>query len=434
MNKVFFLLYICVLTTTPSVAQETLSLQQAMELALKNNYSITIAKNQAEIAKNDFRPGNAGMIPSLSLGANGTIGNTNTHQLYASGLEVTKQGVNSTSISAGPQITWTLFDGLKMFATYDKLKELQDMGVLNSKVMIENTLAKVISSYYDVVRQKQLLLALGDVIGIYKERLSIAETKSRIGSGSETDVLQAKLDLNEQKSAQLHQRLLIANAKTALNLLLSRDIQTDFDIRDSIVISYQPRYEDLKTSVVKQNNTLLFAEKNVKVANYALREAASLRYPWLAVNAGYAFSRTTNSAGFVLLNQNIGFNAGFSANWTLFNGLNNRRIIKDAEINSLNYELQFKEVRNEIESGLVTAFSNFQNALEVLKLEEENIKLAKDNVTINLERFRLGSITSLQLKDAQKSFLDAETRLVSARFEAKAAETDLMRMNGDLVK
>jgi outer membrane protein len=432
MNRLFILLL--TFTCTGLFSQDKLSLQQALEIALKNNYSIIIAKNQADIAKNDHSRGNAGMLPQVLLGATGTETLNNTHQNYASGLDVNKTGVIGSALTAGPQLNWTLFDGFKMFATYGKLKELQDMGELNARIAIENTVAKIIGAYSDVVRQEQLLHALDEAIAIYEERVNIADTKSRIGSGAEVDLYQAKVDLNEQKSARMRQVAVIAVAKNNLNLLLSRDTYTEFDVSDSIRITYDPKFEDLKSTVLKQNNTLIFAQKNTNVGNYAVKEITAQRYPLLAVNAGYAYSRSANSAGFVLLNQNKGYFGGFTATWSLFNGLNVNRQVKDAQIIAMNLELQYKETKNEVESGLITAWTNFRNAVDLLKLEEENIILARKNVDINLERFRLGYVTSLQLKDAQKSFLDAESRLVSARYDAKVSETELMRLNGALVK
>ncbi|HXC05617.1 MAG TPA: TolC family protein [Bacteroidia bacterium] len=434
MHKRLFLLFLFILTGLWSEAQEKMSLQQAIEFALKNNYSVLIARNQAEISKNDNTAGNAGMLPLVQLAATGNALNNQIHQVYASGLLVDKPGVGSNNITVGPVIYWTLFDGFKMFATRDKLKELQAMGEVNAKAMMENAIAKIIDAYFDIARQKQLLGSLNEAISIYEERLNIADTKNRIGNGSEADVLQAKVDLNEQRSAWLRQKVLIANAKSTLNALLSRDSYTEFDISDSLTISYHPKLEELKTSVIKQNNMLLVAEKNVHVAEYALREVGAQRYPLLSINAGYNYSRSENDAGFVLQNQNNGYTAGFVFSWNLFNGGNVLRQIKDARITALNYELQFKDVRNQIESGLIIAYSNFQNAVEVLNLEEDNIILARKNVCINMERFRLGYVTSLQLKDAEKSFLDAEGRLVTARYDAKTAETELMRLNGVLIK
>jgi outer membrane protein len=434
MNKISVLFLFLALQLSFAKAQEQLSLQQAVEIALKNNYSILISKNQALIAKNDFSAGNAGMLPSVSFAASGSEAVNSTKQNYANGLEVDKHGAKSNNITSGIVLNWTIFDGFNMFASYDKLKELNAMGELNAKMQIENTLAKIIGAYFDVSRQKQLLNALNEAISIYQERLTIAETKSNIGSGTEADVLQAKLDLNEQKSAQLRQKVAIANSKSNLNLLLSREISADFDVRDSIVIVTQPKFEDLKSTVFKQNNSLLFAQKNEQVAHYTVKQISALRYPILGINASYNFSRAENAAGFVLLNQNLGFNTGFTASWLLFNGLNTNRQIRDAKLTELSTELQYKELHNEVETGLITAFSNFKNSMELLTLEEDNILLARKNVTINLERFRLGYVTSLQLKDAQKSFLDAESRLVSARYDAKVSETELLRLNGTLVK
>ncbi len=434
MNKPFALLLVLLLQLSFAKAQEQLSLQQAVEIALKNNYSIIISKNQAEITKNDFSAGNAGMLPVLSLAATGSRSGNAIKQNFATAPELDRHGVQSNTVVMGPVLNWTIFDGFNMFATYDKLRELNAMGELNAKVQIENTMAKIIGAYFDVARQKQLLGALNEAISIYEERLTIAETKSNIGSGTDADVLQAKLDLNEQKSALLRQRVAIANSKAALNLLLSRDIASDFDVKDSIVITYKPKYDELKSTVFKQNNGLLFAEKNERAAHYAVKQMVALRYPLLALSANYNFARTENAAGYILLNQSLGLNAGFTASWLIFNGTNTNRQIKDARINEQNTELQYKELHNEVETGLVTAFNNFGNALEVLNLEEDNIVLARKNVSINLERFRLGYVTSLQLKDAQKSFLDAESRLVSARYDAKVSETELMRLNGALVK
>jgi len=440
MNKVNSLLIVAFLAFSfPTEAQETLSLQQALELGLKNNYSIQLTKNIGAIAQNDNSLGNAGMLPLVSIGAAGggiasaSVSSNNIHQQYASGLEVDKQAVSSNTVAVGPQLYWTLFDGFKMFATHEKLKTLQDMGELNVKIMLETTVSKIIVAYFDVFRQKQLLTALNEAISIYQERLVIAEMKNKIGSGTDAEVLQAKVDLNEQKSALMRQVVQISNAKTALNLLLSRDSYTEFEITDSIRITYNPKFEDLKSSVLQKNNSLAFAQKNVTTSNLAIKEIESQRFPIVGLNAGYYYGRSENAAGFVLLNQNLGYTAGIGISWNLFNGFNVNRQVKDARLNSMNSELQYKDVRNQVESGLVTAYRNFQNSVELLKLEEDNIILAKKNMEINLERFRLGYVTSLQLKDAQKSFLDAESRLVAARYDAKVSETELMRLNGALV-
>lgn len=418
----------------PLEAQQTLSLDEAIALALKNNYAITISKNEAEINKNNLSYGNAGLLPTVNLLASGSFASNNTKQNYASGLEVNKTGVGSSTINSGVSLNWTLFDGMKMFATYDRLKVLNDMGLLQSKITIESTVASIINAYYNVVQQKQLIALTDTSIRIYEERVKISEMKLDIGSGSKLDLLQAKVDLNEQRSLRLNQLKALSDAKTLLNKLLSRAPDTELDVNDSIRITYEPKLEDLKNSVLQNNNSVLFSQQNVSMNNYLLTETRSLYYPRLGVNLNYNFSNSENQAGFVLLNRNLGFNAGFTASWTIFNGFNTSRQVKNAKISSLNSQLDYEQTKTEVNSELMSAFTNFKNAMELLKLEEDNFSIAKENVTVALESFRIGKTSSLELKTAQTSFENARSRLVSARYQAKVAETELLRLNGMLEK
>ena len=433
MRKIIFL-FPALLFPPMLEAQQTLSLDDAIALALKNNYAITISKNDAEINKNNASYGNAGFLPTVSFLASGSLANNNTKQNYSSGLEVNKSGVGSSNINSGVSLNWTLFDGMKMFATYDRLRVLNDMGLLQSKITIESTVASIINAYYNVVQQKQLIALTDTAIRIYEERVKISEMKLNIGSGSKLDLLQAKVDLNEQRSLRLNQQKALSDAKTLLNKLLSRAPGTELDVNDSIRITYVPKLEDLERSVMQNNNSILFSQQNVNVNNYLLAETRSLYYPHFGVNLNYNFTESQNQAGFVLLNRNLGFNAGFTASWTIFNGFNTSRMIKNAKISSLNSQLSYEQTKTEVNSELMDAFTNFKNAMELLQLEEDNFSIASENVNVALESFRIGKTSSLELKTAQTSFENARSRLVSARYQAKIAETELLRLNGMLVR
>lgn len=415
-------------------AQEVLTLDKALETVLKNNYSIQISRNQSQIASNDASPGNAGMLPQLAVGASGSFASNDTKQKFSTGTEVDKEGASSTNVSAGIGLTWTLFDGMRMFATYNKLKELSEMSQVNLKIEIENTVAEVITAYYSLVKQKQLIRATENALQLYDERVKISEKKWEIGSGSKSDYLQAKVDKNEQQSIYLNLKNSLTQMRTSLNTLLARPVDTEFIVTDSITITYKPAYDELKTTVMKQNNQLMFQQKNIRVSEYVVKEANSLRYPTLSFNSNYNFSQSENQVGIILLNQNLGFNAGLTASWTLFNGFNTNRQVKNSRVQLMNSKLLLDQTKAVVESSLLIAYNNFKNAMELLVLEEESFKLAKENVDIALERFRLGNFTSIELKTAQKSFEDAQARLVNARYTAKADETELMRLNGMLVK
>ena len=415
-------------------SQEVLPLDKALETVLKNNYSIHISKNESQIASNDASAGNAGMLPQLALGASGNFASNDTKQKFSDGTNVDKEGASSTNVSAGIGFTWTLFDGMKMFATYNKLQELSEMSQVNLKIQIENTVADVINTYYSLVKQKQLMQAAENALQLYDERVKIADKKWEIGSGLKTDYLQAKVDRNEQQSNYLGLKNSLVQMKIALNTLLARPVETEFTVTDSIAITYKPVYDELKTTAMKQNNQLLFQQKNIRVSEYVVKEMNSFRYPTLSFNSNYNFSQSQNQVGFILLNQNLGFNAGLTASWTLFNGFNTNRQVKNSRIQLMNSQLLFDQTKMVVASSLLIAYNNFKNAMEILVLEEENFKLAKENVNIALERFRIGNFTTIELKTAQQSFDNAQTRLVNARYAAKAEETELMRLNGELVK
>jgi len=432
--KRFSILFILIFSMLSSFSQQTLTLDQAIEITLKNNFSILIAKNQSDINTNDVTYGNAGMLPQVSFNTSGSVASNTTNQHYSSGLDVNKPGVGSNNINSAVTLNWTLFDGMRMFVVYDKLKELKSMGELNLKIQIENNIAQVIGSYYDVVRQKQLIKVTSQLISIYEEREKISETKYNVGSGSKLEVMQAKVDMNAEKSQLLKLQTALFNAKTTLNQLLARNSETDFAVGDSITLAYNPKYEDLKTSVDKQNNGLLFSEKNIKISDYSLKAIRAQRFPVIGVNANYVFSRSENQAGFVLLNQNLGFNTGFFASWNLFNGFEVNRQVKDAQIQAMISKQQYDMAKTQLENSLATAYRNFEQAKEALKLEEDNSVIAKENVDVALESFRIGKTSTLELKDVQKSFENAQTRLVNARYDAKSAETELLRLNGMLVK
>ncbi len=435
------LLIICLCFSTILNAQTTtteqpskMSIEQAIELALKNNYGISIANNQAEQAANNNSLGNAGMLPRVDLNATENFANNATKQEFSTGTSIDKKGVQSKNITTGAYLTWTIFDGLKMFATHQKLQELETMGTLNAKIQIENTIVDVVSAYYTIAMQKQLISGLKENIGVTEERLKIAQKKFDIGTSSKIDVLQAKVDLNALRSTLMRQKTLLTDAKETLNQLLVQPVEQEIDVLDSIPLMNSYKYEDLKNSILEKNSNLLFAQKNIDVSRYMVKEGKSMYYPKLNLNANYIFSRAQNQAGLTLLNQNLGLNLGFTASWTIFNGFNTVNNVKNLQLNLENSTTEYEFQKTLIQLSLVKAFNKYQDDIQILNLEEENDKLVKENLDMALERFRLGASTSIELKEAQRSYEDSNNRLSDARYNAKVSETQLLKLSGEIIK
>jgi outer membrane protein len=433
MRKTFSFIF-CLFFSLGCIAQESLSLNDAIGIALKNNYSILIYSNEQTIGSNNNTAGNAGMLPSVS--ASGGLNETTSdlEQNYTDGRAVDRKGVVATTANAGVSLDWTLFDGFRMFIEKNRLSELATRDTLAYKIEIENTVEEVIGAYFRVVQQRKLIDAIDIIIAIDSERVVLAQTRLDVGSGARLDLLQSKVDLNEQLSTKLRLVATLAEYKDQLNYLLSRKAGTDFNITDSIVITYNPSSETLRNSVQQQNRSIMAAKSDQRVSLLSWNETKSLRYPLLDFYAGYNYNRNKSEAGFLLLNKTSGYNYGISLWWNLFDGFNVNRQVKNAKLEYQNADFRLKDMQLQISIQLEKALRDFNNNLNILALEQENILLARENLDVAFERFRTGLSNSLELKNAQLSFQDAEVRLVQAQYAAKVSETSLMKLNGELVK
>ncbi|HET6226791.1 MAG TPA: TolC family protein [Bacteroidia bacterium] len=436
MNK--YILLVCMfIAGLAAKAQSQFTLEEAIELAIKNNYDVAVVNNNAEIAANNNTLGNAGMLPVVDLNASTSFANNASKQQFVSGdsiRTIDRTGVKASNIGSGVYLTWTLFNGLKMFATKDQLSTLEAMGKLSSKIQIENTVQSIVVNYYNVVKQKQLIKGLSENIKISEERLTIAQKKFEVGTGSKLDVLQAKTDMNAQTSSLIRQKTTLEELKITLNQLLARPVEMQFEVSDSIPVSFQMNYDDLKTNYQKTNLSMRYAQENIALSKQQLRMTKADMFPVINLNANYLFSRVENPASQLIYSRNLGLNYGLTASWRIFNGftLNNR--IKNAKLYEENATINLNNIQSQVEQQLLIAFKHYQDDKKVVELEEDNLKLIKEAVSIALERFRIGSSNSIELKEIQQTYDDALVRLADARYTAKVSETNLMKLNGNLVK
>jgi outer membrane protein TolC len=429
----YYFFSICLISVFSHVAaQDLLTAQQAVELVLNNNYAIQIAKNNLTIADKNNSVGNAGMLPTVNatLGDNYTL--TNINQQFANGQEINRNDVGGNNLNAAVNLNWTIFDGLRMFATKSRLKKLEEMGELQFKEEVQQTVAQTLLVYYDVVRANQQLKAINETIRIAEERVKLADAKFQVGTAGKTDLLQAKVDLNAQKSNLANQLKVIEQRKADLNALLARAVETDFKTEENIPINLNIKVAN--EAIDTKNFQVLMAMKNAEVTQQTKREAFSQYLPNLRTNLGYSYVRSQSDAGFSLFNQTYGLNTGFTLTIPLFNGLNTIREVKVAAIQLTSSRFQIEQAKVQQRLGLLRAVKDWTTTKELLLLEEENILLAEENVKIALERFRLGQSISIELREAQKSFEDANARLANTRYAAKVAETELLRLQGELVK
>lgn len=431
----FYCLIFCV---TDLHAQELLTPEEAIATTLQNNYEIRLSRNDSIISAIDYSYANAAFLPRLNGNGGVVLNNNNQKQKLADGSDRKANGIKSTNLNASVALNWVLFDGFKMFATRDKLKEYLLLGDLIIKNQIIDIVADVLNTYYNIVRQKQQLKAVEEQMGLNRERLKLAEIKLEVGLGIKPDVLQAKLDLNAQIATQLKQETLITQLKGDLNRLMAVDKGVNYDVLDSIPIDTTLTLAEIKTNIAETSPGLLLTRKNIDIANITLRERRAERLPTVSFNSAYNFSQTNNNtvinAFSPLYNQNKGFNYGLTAAIPIFNNYIARRNIRQAQADIDFRRLTLENQISLLNTNVENTFRTYELQKKQLSLEESNIALAKENVFIAYERYKQGVTTFLELREAQKSLEDAYNRLIAARYDTKVAETELLRLSGDLVR
>jgi outer membrane protein TolC len=414
-------------------AQDILTLDSAIAIALENNYGIKISKNELEIASNNAVKANAGYWPTVTFDGGGTVRFDNLqNQKFSNGSEFNNTNVNSRALNASVNLNWTIFDGKKMFATYERLQELQAIGEINLKESVQNAVYDVMLTYYDIVRLKLQLKALEQNMSVSAERLNLEKMRAQLGKGTQLLVTQADLDYKTQTTTKVQQENAITNAKVRLNQLLARKIDVIFDVTDSIPLNCYPEFEVYKAQAIASNSQLQILRKNIIIQEKILKEQAAEKLPTIGINAGYGYNQSANSAGFSQSSNNLGLNGGLSIRWNLFDGGRVKRNLNNTKIAIENQKLSLDQSTIEMESAILQACNDLTNAKDVARLEEENFTLAQQSIAIIQERFKMGVANTLELKDAQNVFDNATIRRSVALYQAKVAEINLLFLTSRL--
>jgi outer membrane protein TolC len=439
MKHSFLALSLCLLLIFNHVqAQEQVSLEDVVALTLHKNYDLQLAQNYAESTETDDSYAWAAFVPQLNALGTTTWNNNNQDLEFQDESRNNSGKAQSNNLAGSVQLNWLLFDGTRMFAIRERIKQVAEQGEIFVKAQMVNTIADVVINYHNIVRQKPQLKATEEQMAVSEERVKLAERKLEVGTGGKPELLQAKVDLNAQRTQVILQEAIIIQLKEQLNELTGLQIPQPYDVADTIIINYDLQRDAILNNFENENFDLLASKRNFEIAQLLVHERKAELSPSISFNAAYNYSRTNNQKLInpfaPLLSQTQGYNYGFSINIPIFNALNTRRLIEQAEITYSRQQLLYDQQKNNVNVSLRNAFVNYDNALKVLVIEEENILLAKENVFIALEGFKRGVFTFIELRTAQQSLADAYNRLINSRYLAKAAETELLRLDGSLIQ
>ena len=415
-----------------SQAQELLSLENAVKIALENNYEIKIANNNSKIEATNNNLANARMLPAL----NATLTNNNSHldtkQTQGDGTVRELDGAINRNISYGVGLDWTIFDGMSMFARKEQLNVLEQRGKAELRAAILNKISDVYLTYFDLVQQQQVLASIDTAIVISNQRVTTAQNRFSIGKASKLEVLNAQVDLNSDLSMQLRQKELYRIAKLKMNEILVRDVYTEFRVAEEISLDQNIEFAELKATAEKQNPQLQAQILSKKIADLNLKQVKGNRYPTVRITSGYNFTRSEASLGFITQSSGQGFVYGVTATVPIFNGFLQNRNEKVAKYQVENAGWLLEQQKLTLNTQLASFYTSYQTNLELVKVEAKNLEIAKQNLDITVAKFKIGTITTIEFRTAQQNYIEAAVRYSNAQYVTKISEINLNELAGTL--
>ncbi len=415
--------------------QQILQKSEAIALALENNYGIKTANNNVIIAENNSDVLNSGYLPSLSGNAGATLDVQNTEGQLVNGETRTADGVETKRYNASVNLNYTLFDGLGRYYNYKRLKEAYQLSELQARETIENTITQLLSVYFEVAQNTENLQTLTKVLDISKERLIRANYQFEFGQNNKLGVLNAEVDINNDSINIITAKQRLISSKRDLNLVMGNALKTEFSIDTTVVFLLQLNKEILLSKLKTNNVNLLQIDKNINISTYDIKANKSTYLPTLGLSGSYGWNESSNDnpLAFTIQNTNTGFSTGLNLTWNLFDGGSSMTRIKNAKINLENQELQKNEISLTIERDFNNAWDDYQNKLNIYRIQESNIITSKNNFDRTNEQFKIGRATSIEFRQAQINLLNAQLSENSAKYQAKTAEILVLQISGELL-
>ncbi|WP_372938444.1 TolC family protein [Seonamhaeicola sp.] len=421
--------------STSLVAQEIITPEKAVSLALEHNYGIKVAKSNVEIAKNNASILNSGYLPTVTGNAGASITKQDSEGELASGETRIANGAETRSYNASINLNYTLFDGFGRAYNYKQLKETKDLTELQTRETIENTILQLFSVYYSVAEQEENTQAIQQTLEISKERLIRAQYQFNYGQSTKLEVLNAEVDINNDSINVMNAKQALINFKRDLNLVLGNSLTTNFSIDTKITFKELLNKEALLEKAKQYNNSLLQLNKNIEINKLVVKSEKSAYLPSIGLTGSYGWNESTNNSplAFTLQNTSSGVSGGLNLTWNLFDGGSTITNVKNAKINLEIQNTQKEELLITLERDFNNAWDDYQNKLNIYRLQETNIETSQNNFDRTQEKFKLGQATSIEFRQAQINLLNAELTKNQAKYSAKLAELALLKISGEIL-
>lgn len=421
------------LSFSNTIIAQVVDLDECLRIGLEHNFDIRIMRNKQDISDRNVTWGNAGLLPTIDASTGYNVKSDNANQTLVDDVEEKSIRNNNTkALNASVNLNWTVFDGFDAQTNYQKLKELRSMGELNTQLTVESFIANLSAEYYNLVQETMRMKNLKSAVTLSREQLRIVEARYQIGSLSRLDLQQARVDFNADSSRLIRQYEVLNTSRIKLNELMGvEDVETSLIAADTVITLKPIESKDvLWSSVLSQNILLQLTQKDILLSQLDLKNIQSRYYPYVRLNTGYGFSHFNYDMGSFDKQRTWGPNVGVTVGINIFDGFNTRREQRNAHTRIDNRQLESEQMRLSIKSDFSNMWQSYINNQELFNLEKENVENARENYEIAIERYKLGDLAGIRLREAQNSLLEAEERLVTSQFNIKLNEIALKQISG----
>ncbi|MEZ5043659.1 MAG: TolC family protein [Saprospiraceae bacterium] len=429
-RQIGLLLFLVCFVIQISFSQDVLTLEEAIQTGLENNYNIRISRNNEAIAANSNTYGNAGFLPRLNTTTSLSYSSSNTVQKLFSGDERIGKGAGNTNLRSGLALNWTAFDGFAMFAVKERLDLQEQRSQAFTQRAMHDLVSQIENIYYGIVRIRQQVDIREQSIQLNRDLQELAEAKLKIGTGTALQVLQTTNRVNADSSALLNQIDQLNQAKISLNRMMGRDPQTAFDVSPDVPQSLLPTLSELTQLAIQQNHDAKLLEYEEQIALTQIKEARSVLYPQVDLNAGYNYSFSKAEIGFALSNRSYGPTIGIGVSYDIFSGRNIKKDLDNAEIFKQNVLLSKKELEEDLRADLAVRYQDYIALQELLELERRNVTTAEQNTSLARQLYRSGRATNFDVREAILTEIQVKDRLSDVQYRQKVTEIELKRLAG----
>lgn len=413
-----------------------MSLQDCLQEGLKNNYSLQITRNRKEVAHNNATLANAGGVPTIDASAGVRPSLTNLDRTVSRATGDVNRNTNTldNTLDVGVSLSWTIFDGFKIQTTYQQLKTLEQQGETSTRMAIEDLVADISSEYYNLLQQNIRREHYKYAMELSRERLRIAQLNYETGRFSGLDYHQAEVDYHTDSTTLVRQEEAVTNAIIRLNKLMGNtNVGQGITIPEhTIAIRSNLNVDQLWDETLKTNTSLIYATQNETIAEQDLKKVLSRNYPYLRLSAQYGYTHTNYDIAATRVRDNLGLSGGLTVGYKIFDG-NKKRERRNAEINIRNQKLQREQLELDLHSNLLSLWQSYTNALGLLELQRKNVDIAKQNLDIAMDRYKLGNLSGFDMRQVEKNLLAAEERQLQVEYDAKLCEISLMLISGGVM-